>query len=87
MKANAITIDLLDSNPANNEFAYGQVKVRRWGDVDNSDAINILDLKKVKLDHSGWINEPFADLDGNCQVNILDLKLWKLLIIVPPPLP
>jgi len=79
LKTNANTIDFLDSNPANNEFAYGQVKVRRWGDVDNSDAINILDLKKVKLAYSNIIVEPFADLDGNCNVNILDVKLMKLI--------
>jgi len=79
LKANATIIDLSDINLANNEFAYGTVKVRRWGDVDNSDTITILDLKKVKLAYSNLINEPFADLDGNCVVNILDLKLMKLI--------
>jgi len=80
LKANATLIGLPDINPANNQFVYGQVKVRLWGDVDDNGAINILDLKKVKLALSLLIDEPFADLDGDCDVDILDLKKDKLIL-------
>jgi len=65
---------------ASDEFINGNVKVRLWGDVDDSGAIDILDLKKVKLAFSGYIDEPFADLDGDCDVDILDLKKEKLIL-------
>jgi len=86
LKANAtLIVDgvstlIPDSNLANNEFVYGLVKVRLWGDVDGNGAINILDLKKVKLALSLLIVEPFADLDGDCDADILDLKKDKLLL-------
>jgi len=64
---------------ASDEFVDGQVRIRLWGDVDDSGTINILDLKLVKLVYSNLIVNPFADLDGNCNVNILDVKLVKLL--------
>jgi len=80
LKANVTIIGLSDSNTANNQLIYGQVKVRLWGDVDDNGAINILDLKKVKLALSLLIVEPFADLDGDCDVDILDLKKDKLIL-------
>jgi len=79
LKANATTIGFPDFNLADNEFVYGQVKIRRWGDVDGSDTITILDLKKCKLAYSGIIDEPFADLDGDCDPDILDIKLISLI--------
>jgi len=65
---------------ATDEFIYGPVKVRLWGDVNDDGAIDILDIKRVKLALSGLIDEPFADLDGDCDVDILDLKKDKLIL-------
>jgi len=79
VKANATLLYGVDSNLGDNEKVDGQVTVRMWGDVNGDGAINILDLKLVKLAYSGSIDELFADLDGNGVVNILDLKKMKLI--------
>jgi len=78
VKANVTLIGVADANPANNE-AYSWLKVNHWGDVNGDGAINILDLKLVKLAYSGLIENQMADLDGNGVINILDVKLMKLI--------
>ena len=61
--------------------------VWKWGDVDGSGVVNILDVKKVKLTYSAIITDPFADTDYNGVVNILDVKKVKLIYsaIIGPP--
>ena len=50
----------------------------RRTDINGDGVVNILDLKKVKLAYSGYIDEPRADVNCNGVVDILDVKKVEL---------
>jgi len=75
---------------ASDEFVDGQVKVRRYCDVNGDTAVNSLDVKIVKQVYSGWVVNPFADVNGDCTTNSLDVKIVKQVYsgwIPSPPCP
>jgi len=64
---------------ANDEFVYGQVKIRLLGDPNGDGVVDIIDIKIIKLVYMRCIENPFADLDGDGVVNILDVKRLKMI--------
>ena len=68
-----------DSDPADNTFADGTVKVRIRGDIDGNGVVNMLDLWLVSRHFGfgskdeGW--NPDADLNLDGWVDMLDMYL------------
>jgi len=68
-----------ETDMEDNMMVGGIITVIMRGDMDGNGIINILDVKKVKLVYSGFIEEPLADIDGSGVVDILDVKKIKLI--------
>jgi len=87
VKANA-TCD----SGAKDEYTYGQVKVRPWGDINGIGGVSIADVKIMDLVYSGISPNPdydiWSDINGDCKVSIADAKVLDLVYSgFPPPSP
>jgi PKD repeat protein len=79
IKANATIISFVDTNPANNEFINGQVKIRIIGDVNGDGSVSVADMVEVDIalgTQPGQPNyDPWADVNGDGNISVADMVL------------